>query len=462
MLKILKLHVPKSLLVLAGIEGAIFFVSFFIGLLLSWVEFTGGLSEIVAVLPSASLYTGVLLVTMFSVGAYHRDYVLKRSEIVVRIIFGFVFAFAFLTVVFYSFPILAIWRSVIVIAMIGAFGGMVATRYFALRILDWERLKRRIVVIGVGDQAAKIEALAHGGQPLSFLCLGYVDIGGEEMKVPRSRVIPQVNAPIEFFKERGVDEIVVAVQDRRRRLPVRSLIDCRMSGMVVVDYLTFYAGETGRIDLDGVQPSWFLFSEGFRGSRSYKFLKRIVDVAASLVILIFSLPMILLSCVAIRLEGPGAILHRQSRVGLEGTPFVLLKFRSMRENAEEDGVPRWAAPNDPRITRVGAFLRRSRIDELPQLINVLKGEMSFVGPRPERAYFTERFCEELPFYGDRHSVKPGLTGWAQLHYGYGASAEDARMKLQYDLYYVKYCGFVLDCLIILQTVRVIIWPHAVR
>jgi sugar transferase (PEP-CTERM system associated) len=267
---------------------------------------------------------------------------------------------------------------------------------------------------------------------------------------------------VDALKEQRVDEVVVAVRDRRRGLPQRALVDCRLAGMTVVDYGTFFAEETGQIDLEALQPSWFLYSEGFSGLRSYKPLKRVMDVVAALGLLVLSLPVSLLSAGALLVAGGGPVLHRQVRVGLGGRPFVLWKFRSMSPDAEREGGPQWATPDDPRITAIGGWLRRTRIDEIPQLVNVLKGDMSFVGPRPERPHFVAQHSDELPFYGDRHSLKPGLTGWAQLNYPYGASPEDARKKLQYDLYYVKFCSFVLDMIIILQTARVIIWPHSTR
>lgn len=462
MLRIYKLHLPKSLLILAGIEITILFASFYVGLFFSWVEFEGKFVEFIEFLPDAALYSIVSFIAIFSVGGYNRENIRKLVETIIRLFVGFVISFVVLTAIFYSLPIMGIWRSVIGFAMTAAFLSIVFVRYIAVHTIDLNLLKRRIVVIGVGDRAGKIEALTSRGQALGFICIGYLNVGGEERTVPSSRIIPPVNSLVDFINQERVDEIVVAVRDRRRRLPMQELTDCRLSGITIVDYMTFYACETGRIDLDALQPGWFLYSDGFRGSRSYRLLKRTVDIAASLVFLCLLLPVIILATLAIWLDSPGSILHRQARVGQNGQTFVLLKFRSMRADAEDEGVPRWAAPNDPRVTRVGAFLRRTRIDEIPQFINILKGEMSFAGPRPERPQFVERFSQEIPYYADRHSIKPGLTGWAQLNHHYGASLEDARSKLEYDLYYMIFCGFFLDILIILQTIRVIIWPNGVR
>ncbi len=462
MLRFYKMHLTKWLLILAGIESAILFISFYIGLYFSWVGFKGTTQEILEYLPDAFIYCALIFTTFFCLGLYNRQNIRKYVESVIRIVVGFSISFAILTAMFYSFPAMSVWRSVIVFAIVSAFIALLIVRYLAIRIIDIDLLKRRIVVVGVGDQAARLEALTEDGQALGFVCIGYIDFGCEEAKVPQSRVIPRVNSLIEFVRSERVDEIVVAVQDRRKCLPLSSLAECRLSGIIIVDYLTFYSCETGRMDLDAMQPGWFLFSDGFRGNGPYKLLKRAVDIVVSMVILSVTLPVILIAAMVIWLDSPGPILLRQPRVGLRGEPFILWKFRTMQTDAEDDGVPRWAAPNDPRVTAVGAFLRRTRIDEIPQLFNILKGDMSFVGPRPERGFFVEKIAPKVPFYVDRHSIKPGLTGWAQLHYPYGASIDDARKKLQYDLYYVIYCGFMLDMLIILQTIRVIIWPNWVR
>jgi sugar transferase (PEP-CTERM system associated) len=230
----------------------------------------------------------------------------------------------------------------------------------------------------------------------------------------------------------------------------------------VTDFATFHERETGSVELDTLDYGWFIFSDGFPTGLIHQVTKRTFDIMVSLAFLVVFLPMLVVAAIAIRLESPGPVILRQTRVGRKGRSFVLLKFRSMRVDAEEDGVPQWAAANDSRITAVGTFIRKFRIDELPQLVNVLEGHMSFVGPRPERPYFVDQLSAEVPFYGERHRVKPGITGWAQLNYDYGASREDAEKKLEYDLYYVKNNTVFLDVVIILQTIRVILWPHGAR
>jgi len=264
---------------------------------------------------------------------------------------------------------------------------------------------------------------------------------------------------MDMVLEFEVDEIVVAPDDRRLRLPVDQILDCKMSGTMVLDLLSFFEKETSRIKLDVLHPSWIFFSDGFRLSGVAQYSKRALDLAAGVLIFLVAWPFMLLVAAAIMLEsgGKGPVLFHQVRVGLNGRQFRVHKFRSMRTDAEADGVARWATKNDNRITRVGAVIRKTRLDELPQVFNVLRGEMSLVGPRPERPEFVEQLEKEIPFYAERHRVKPGLTGWAQLSYPYGATINDARNKLEFDLYYVKNASAFLDLIILLETVEVVLW-----
>jgi sugar transferase (PEP-CTERM system associated) len=259
----------------------------------------------------------------------------------------------------------------------------------------------------------------------------------------------------------GASEIVVAADDRRG-LPVRQLLHCKIAGIKVTDFLDFWERETRTVDLEALRPSWLFYSDGFRRGPVDEFLKRGFDVVVSLGLLLLTLPLLVITACLIRLESPGPVLYRQPRVGLQGRVFTILKFRSMQVDAETDGRPRWAAEGDPRVTRVGVIIRKLRIDELAQILNVLRGDMSFIGPRPERPFFVAGLAQAIPYYDERHCVRPGITGWAQINYPYGASTEDARRKLAYDLYYVKNRSIFLDLLILLQTARVIFWNHGAR
>ena len=261
----------------------------------------------------------------------------------------------------------------------------------------------------------------------------------------------------------GASEVVLALEERRNALPLQDLLRVKTTGVHVNDLSSFLERETGRVDLDSLNPSWLIFSDGFSAGRRLSSIgKRLFDVVVSAAILVLGMPIILLAALAVRLESEGPAFFRQRRIGLYGQGFEILKLRSMRLDAEVGGVAVWAQEDDPRITRVGAVLRKLRIDELPQAWSVLKGEMSFVGPRPERPQFVSDLEARLPYYAERHMVKPGITGWAQINYPYGASTEDARHKLEYDLYYAKNYTPFLDVLILILTMRVILWPEGAR
>jgi sugar transferase (PEP-CTERM system associated) len=323
-------------------------------------------------------------------------------------------------------------------------------------------LKRRVLVLGDGVQAARIAELVKTGQNHNFVPVSYLDLPTRNVQLrDESFSEAEPDRLMEVGYRLGVSEIVVAADDRRG-LPVRQLLHCKLAGIKVTDFLDFWERETRSVDLDALKPSWLFYSDGFRCGPVDEFLKRSFDIAVSLSLLILTLPLLVLTACLIKFESPGPVLYRQDRVGLHGRVFTILKFRSMRADAETDGRPRWAAKGDPRVTRVGAIIRKLRIDELAQILNVLRGDMSFVGPRPERPFFVAELSKALPYYAERHWVRPGITGWAQINFPYGASTEDARRKLTYDLYYLKNRSFFLDSLILLQTVRVIFWNQGAR
>jgi sugar transferase (PEP-CTERM system associated) len=294
--------------------------------------------------------------------------------------------------------------------------------------------------------------------------VGFVPARTEERIVPQDRLLPSDSPLSSLAMAHAVDEIVIAMDDRRQQFPLKELLDCRLNGIEIIELATFLERETGKVYLDVLIPSWMIFSQGFRRDLIRRYSERAFDVLASLILLVAALPLMALTVLAIKLEEGlrAPVLYGQPRVGYAGRVFRVLKFRSMRVDAEKDGRARWASANDDRVTRVGRFIRKVRIDELPQLFNVLGGRMSFVGPRPERPEFVQQLAETIPNYDVRHSVKPGITGWAQLCYPYGASEKDAVEKLQYDLYYVKNHGLLFDILILLQTVEVILLGKGAR
>jgi sugar transferase (PEP-CTERM system associated) len=331
-------------------------------------------------------------------------------------------------------------------------------------VLDDDMFKRHVLVYGAGVNAARILQLRRRSDRRGFKVVGYVPPQNEERVVPPELFLVSDQSLRELAQIHQIDEIVVAMDDRRQQFPLRELLDARLAGISIIDLATFLERETGRVYLDILFPSWIIFGDGFRRDSLRLITERCFDVFASLLLLIFALPAMLLTALAIKLEDgwKSEVLYRQPRVGFAGRVFNVLKFRSMHSDAEKDGRPRWAQANDERVTRVGRFIRKVRIDELPQLLNVLRGQMSFVGPRPERPDFVRQLAETIPYYVERHAVKPGITGWAQLCYPYGASEQDAVEKLQYDLYYVKNHGLLFDIFILLQTVEVILLGKGAR
>ena len=347
-------------------------------------------------------------------------------------------------------------------------GGLVLSALVLERLVFWRAtglsvFKRRLLVIGAGPQAAAIEDGRKSDSP--YVVVSYINSGEEEsIALPANRVmdLPAGKTLLDIARETDADEIVVAIYDRRGNLPVKQLLECKLQGITISDLPTFFEREHQQIQLESLNASWLIFGSGFRQHWFGNGVKRGFDLLVSFLLLLVASPVMLATAIAIRLEGPGPILYWQTRVGRGNQPFEMCKFRSMRTDAESDGLPRWAQGADDRITRVGRVIRKLRIDELPQAYNVLKGEMSFVGPRPERPFFVDQLSTEIPYFLARHSIRPGITGWAQVRYPYGASVEDAKNKLQYDLYYVKNHTPFLDLVIMLETVRVVMFGRGAR
>jgi sugar transferase (PEP-CTERM system associated) len=341
---------------------------------------------------------------------------------------------------------------------------VLVTRVAFSRLAGLDLLKRRVIVLGTGERAARIAGLTATGANRFFVPVTYLHCGGES-RVPAAAQLDVrgqgPNAIADCARGLAATEIVVAADDRDG-LPIAELLRCRAAGIRVSNYIDFVERQTKTVDPDALQPNWLVFSDGFRHSALANLLSRCFDIVSAITLLLFTLPIMVLTALLIVLDSNGPVFYRQERVGLNGGLFLVIKFRSMRIDAEEDGAAQWAAQRDTRVTRVGALIRKLRIDELPQLLNVLRGEMSLVGPRPERPCFVKEFTKKIPFYAERHCVKPGITGWAQVNYPYGASLEDARNKLGYDLYYVKNRGLFLDLIVVFQTVRVILFADGAR
>jgi sugar transferase (PEP-CTERM system associated) len=457
------LRPPVQLLML--VETSLVFLAVFAGVL---VRFHGDVDSFSSVhgsiWPKALIVMLVVLISLAALGLYQLHQRLYYKDTLARVGVALVLSELILSAVWYVIPDLTLGRGVGAITMLGVFGGLLLTRFIFLRTIDENAFRLRTLVIGTGDKSAAIQDIRRRSDRRGFRIVGSI-CTQDDGKVCSTKDCLGHDRPIlELALQHRADEIVVAMGDRRGSLPINDLLACKVHGIDVLDLLGFLERETGKIRIDFVNPSWFVFSAGFRISMWRHFTKRTVDLIVAAVSLVVASPLLLLTAIAIRIEDGwhAPILYRQSRVGFQGRTFDILKFRSMVEDAEFDGEARWAEKDDPRITRVGRVLRKLRIDELPQIINVFQGRMSLVGPRPERPEFVNELAKVIPFYSERHTVKPGITGWAQLKYQYGSTEHDAVEKLQYDLYYVKNHNLLLDLAIMVQTAEVVLWGKGAR
>jgi sugar transferase (PEP-CTERM system associated) len=343
---------------------------------------------------------------------------------------------------------------------------------FVVAVISWRvvfnylardpHLEERILILGTGSTARMLAQQIATQQDFAYRLVGFVDEGEERTFVRQHDILGNANDIDRLIGDRRVDRIVCGLSDRRGRLPIEALLRAKLSGVRVEDATTTYERLTGKILIDDLKPSWLIFSDGFRASRWTRSIKRMLDLSLSMIVFIVAAPFMVLTAIAIALDSSGGVLYSQERVGEDGRVFKIYKFRSMRTDAEHAGTPVWARDKDDRVTRVGRFIRAARLDELPQLWNVMNGDMSFVGPRPERPFFVDQLAQAIPFYMQRHAVKPGLTGWAQVKYRYGSTIEDAMEKLRYDLYYIKHMSIVFDLTIVLDTVKVILFGKGAK
>jgi sugar transferase (PEP-CTERM system associated) len=415
-------------------------------------------SGIEAIVPDALLFAITMVILNTVVGLYHRNPGRTMAQTTARIVLSVMLAVPVAWAIFTILPPADGWYDALRVAVPVAFVTLVAIRGLATLSGLAPVLVRKTLVLGTGAEAAAVEkSLAELGPGVRFMGFFPPRTAEPNPRVSPQRILAGSTDLIETARRHELDEIVVAVRERRGgTLPLRELLDCKLIGIRVLDLSSFYERAVGQIRLDTLHPSWLIFGDGFRQGLLRAFVKRMFDLTTALMLLVLALPVMVAAAVLIALESGFPIFYRQERVGQGGRLFSLIKFRSMRPDAEVDGKPRWAVRNDDRITAVGRQLRKLRIDELPQLLNVLKGDMSLVGPRPERPYFVDQLAREIPFYAVRHCVKPGITGWAQVRYHYGASLDDAAQKLQYDLFYVKNHTLFLDIVVLFETVGVVL------
>jgi sugar transferase (PEP-CTERM system associated) len=413
--------------------------------------------------PSA-LLAACVFASMMALGLYNKRHRDRLNGTMLRAVLGVFVGGVFARSLAVFWPDLWSPLSAMAGSMVLACALLLLTRVVGQRVMDGNAFRRRILVLGAGRFAARVLHLRRRSDQRAFKLIGFVAVQGDHTAVPVNSILKHQTSLIELTRLHRIDEIVIAIDDRRRNYPVRELLNCRLAGVEISELASFLERETGKVFLDIVNPSWIILGAGFRCSWLRRASVRTVDILASLLILLIGLPFMVLVVLAIKIEDglTAPVMYMQERVGQGGFLFNVFKFRSMHLNAEDNGEALWAQPNDSRVTRVGAIIRKTRLDELPQLINVISGNMSFVGPRPERPSFVVRLSEKIPYYPERHSVKPGITGWAQLCYPYGASDQDAFEKLQYDLFYVKNHGLFFDLMILLQTVEVIVFGKGAR
>ena len=450
-------HIPTEFVLLGFVEFFALMASYYVGVDLRfreniWDQRFGDF------LAHAVLFVFIMQMSLIAFGAYQRQPVQSTTMLAVRIGASMMLGMLILSLTFYIAPVFFLGRGAFALAVLVSFVVIMTIRLIFMRISSAYDLRLRILVLGAGKTANLVKDAEVKGELEGVNLVCYMPMPGDREAESGISLVKTPGALVKYVAENQIDTIVLAMDERRKGLPVHELLDCKMGGVGVLDLLTFFERHTNKIRLDIMQPSWLFLSEGFEVNNFRRMWKRVFDIACVLLLLPVVLPAAALSVIAILIGGGGreGVIYSQTRVSENGRLFQIYKFRSMIVEAEKDGIARWAAINDARVTRVGAVLRKFRLDELPQLFNVLRGDMSFVGPRPERPEFVEKLSEKIPYYNERHRVKPGLSGWAQIRYPYGASEEDGFEKLQYDLYYVKNCSILLDMLVLLQTAEVVL------
>ena len=409
----------------------------------------------------ASLVTLVFQLSLYFFDLYDLSQIRSLVDTAMRMLQAFGVGIMMLAGVYFIFPKIGISTHVFLASYIAFFLAILCWRTLYYVILKNKLFSVPLLIIGTGKMSDEITQKIEEDHNSGYKIAAFISNTPSVDSLHDTPVIPLSSSLDDACSRYGVDQIIVALDDRRGTMPIADLLKCKLHGISIQDGISFYESITGKILVKNVNPAWLIFSDGFQASRLTYYLKRILDIFLSIFGLLISLPVTLPTAFLIKRESPGPIFYLQERVGEKGVPFDVIKFRSMREDAEKDGAV-WAMKNDTRVTKIGSFIRKVRIDEIPQMWNVLKGEMSFVGPRPERPVFVKQLTESIPYYSLRHSVKPGISGWAQVCYPYGASEEDALKKLEYDLYYIKNQSIFMDMLVIFRTIKTVLFQKGSR
>jgi sugar transferase (PEP-CTERM system associated) len=471
-IRIFRQNVPTPLALLALLEYGALVAAVYAA---HWLRFRLAIDSDVSISEiglRAHLFAGINFFSLVAIGAYRPRNKEGLSGSVLRAVVAiFLIGTFILSTAFYLFPDMELYfgRGVLALAAMIAVVLIAILRDTFRRLSNMDSLKWRVMVIGAGNKAKHLSDLIDAKDGNDLLMIGFYPVTPQDHQIEPGKLLPANRRIRELAKELSIQEIVVAVDERRRRegvnnYPLEDLLDCKLDGVRVSEDISFLERETGRLDIRALSPGWLVFSDGFSYSPVRDGLERLFDIVASSLLLLITWPFMLIAVFAIKLEEGirAPLIYSQERVGYGGKSFYVHKFRSMRVDAEKDGKARWAQKNDSRVTRVGSFIRNTRIDELPQIFNVFKGEMSFVGPRPERPQFVEELAAQIPYFRERHRVKPGITGWAQISYPYGASIEDSEEKLKYDLYYIKNHSLFFDLFILVRTVEIILLGSGVR
>ena len=462
-LKIFNQYVPLRKLAFILLETIFIMGMVILGAYLRFLWDLTGFSDYEYLFQKALLIVVIVQLSLYYFDLY--DFKIFRSnfELSIRLLQSLGVSSIILAVLYYLFPFLIVGRGIFLISL-GFMGtAIVCWRMIYNHILRTKELDQRIMIVGSGQLAKTIAKEIIDKADTGFNVVGFITDNPERVgeKLVNPSVIGVQSQILEIAMKEKVNRIIVALEERRGQFPEDQLLSCKMRGIPVEDGIEFYDHLTGRLQVESLRPSVLIFSDGFKKPTFTMWMKRVVGFSLSFIGLTLLSPLILMISVLIKIDSRGPIFYRQERVGKNGRVFKLLKFRSMVENAETNG-PVWAETNDRRITRVGRWIRKWRLDEIPQMFSVLKGDMSFVGPRPERPYFVETLRKEIPYYDQRFSVKPGITGWAQIKYQYGASKTDALEKLKYDLYYIKNLSPLFDLLIIFETIKVVLFGKGAR
>ena len=444
------------------IEGCLLVFAFVVA---SAARFHGDPFKNELLLPKALVSALLIQICLYYTDLYEDHAMRRRIEIFLRFGQAFMAAILLLSLVYYAVPELSVGRGILSIYLPLGLVLLLAWRALYLWLAGREALADNVLIVGTGPSARLIAQEMLRLTPLGFRIVGF--IGEQRAEVGKHIVNPAVIGVGEelqgLVQRHRVNLILVALDDRRGKMPVAELLTCRLAGVRVEEAPAFYERLTGRIMVKNLRPSWLVFSQGFNKPRLLRNSKRFGELVVAALLIALLSPLLALIALLIKLDDPGPVLYGQTRVGEKGRVFTLYKFRSMKADAEAVSGPVWASRDgDPRITRVGRWLRKARLDELPQLVNVVRGEMSFVGPRPERPHFIEHLNRVIPYYNERHSVKPGITGWAQIKFGYGSTIEEAEDKLEFDLYYIKHMSLIFDLGILLDTLKVVVVGKGAR